>query len=68
MAAETGFGKQGWVEMFREIGLDDGQMHRWHAIFERRWPQAHHSFLEWLGEPAEDVERIRRASREPASE
>ena len=55
--------KRDWVEMFREIGLDDATMHRWHAVFEERWPESHQSFLEWLGEPAAEVERIRKASR-----
>ncbi len=57
------FGKSDWVALFREIGLDEPTMHRWHAAFERRDPDAHKGFLEWLGEPAEDVERIRNASR-----
>ena len=60
---QEAFGKRDWVEMFREIGLDEAAMHRWHAIFERRWPEAHGSFLEWLAVPPADAERIRRASR-----
>ena len=62
---EKSFDKNAWVEMFREIGLDEPAMHRWHAMFERRWPESHHSFLEWLGLPEADVERIRRTSRAP---
>jgi hypothetical protein len=58
-----GFGKSDWVAMFREIGLDEPTMQRWHVVFEQRSPDAHQSFLEWLGEPAEDVDRIRNASR-----
>lgn len=57
------FGKQDWVELFREIGLDEVAMHRWHAGFERRSPAAHQSFLEWLRVPAADIDRIRTASR-----
>jgi len=57
------FGKSDWVAMFREIGLDEPTMQRWHATFERRDADAHKSFLEWLGEPAESIERIRNASR-----
>ncbi len=57
------FEKQDWVEMFREIGLSEDQMHRWHAVFEQRWPEAHQSFLEWLRVPGTDIERIRQASR-----
>ncbi len=57
------FGKSDWVAMFREIGLDEPTMRRWHVVFEQRAPDAHQSFLEWLGEPTEDVDRIRNASR-----
>ena len=60
----TSFGKQSWVDMFRQIGLDDAAMHRWHELFEERFPESHQSFLEWLGEPASEVDRIRRASRQ----
>ncbi len=51
-----------WVEMFRAIGLTDDQMHRWHSEFERRHPQGHQSFLEWLGIPAERIGEIRQQS------
>ena len=49
-----------WVEMFRTIGLSDDQMHRWHAEFERRHPEGHEGFLNWLQLPAERVAEIRR--------
>ncbi len=48
-----------WVAMFREIGLDDGQMHRWHKLFEARHPDAHQAFLEWLGLSPEDIAQAR---------
>ena len=48
-----------WVAMFREIGLDEAAMHRWHRIFELRHPEAHQVFLEWLGLPPQEIERIR---------
>ena len=48
-----------WTEMFRTIGLSDDDMHRWHAEFEQRHPDAHQGFLEWLGLPAERIEQIR---------
>ena len=31
--------KTKWVELFREIGLDDETMLRWHRLFESRHPQ-----------------------------
>jgi len=52
-----------WVALFREIGLDDAAMHRWHDLFEARHPEAHRSFLQWLGLAPEDVERIRQRHR-----
>ncbi len=52
-----------WKNMFREIGLDEGAMMKWHRLFESRHPEAHQSFLEWLGLPAEKVEHIRKESR-----
>lgn len=57
------FGKEAWVELFREIGLNEEQMHRWHGAFEARWPEAHRGFLEWLEVPEADIDRIRKASR-----
>lgn len=61
----TSFTKDDWVALFREIGLDDPTMHRWHAAFEARHPEAHERFLRWLGIPDADVTRIRDASRGP---
>ncbi len=52
-----------WVSMFREIGLDEKTMMRWHQVFEARHPEAHRSFLEWLGLSPEKIEEIRKKSR-----
>ncbi|MCE5333345.1 MAG: hypothetical protein LLG06_02025 [Desulfobacteraceae bacterium] len=52
-----------WVSMFKEIGLDEGAMMKWHRIFESRHPEAHQSFLEWLGFPAEKIGEIRAESK-----
>ncbi|OHB25863.1 MAG: hypothetical protein A2X84_05080 [Desulfuromonadaceae bacterium GWC2_58_13] len=49
-----------WVELFREIGLDDATMRRWHALFEERYPDAHREFLGWLGLPPGRIEEIRK--------
>ncbi len=48
-----------WVDMFRAIDPDDATLHKWHAIFERRHPDAHQSFLEWFGFDESDIKRIR---------
>ena len=66
MAATT-FGKEHWVELFREIGLDEPTMQRWHAAFEKRWPESHESFMKWLGIPDSEIGRIREASKGPWS-
>ena len=55
--------KENWVQLFRDIGLDEPTMKRWHALFEKHSPDRHQSFLEWLGEPENEVHRIREASR-----
>ena len=63
MTGLQGFGKKEWVELFEEIGLDDPTMRRWHAGFERRWPDAHQNFLEWLGIAGAEINHIREGSR-----
>jgi hypothetical protein len=52
-----------WVALFRETGLDDAQMKRWHRAFEKHHPDAHETFLGWLGLPSERIARIREESR-----
>lgn len=52
-----------WVEVFEAIGIDQAMQTRWHQEFERRHPDGHQAFLEWLGLDAAHVERIRRDSR-----
>ena len=50
-------------QLFREIGLDEAAMQKWHALFEQRHPDSHKSFLEWLGLYAAQIEKIRARSR-----
>jgi len=52
-----------WVAMFREVGLDDAAMKKWHQIFESRHPEGHQSFLEWLGLEPQEIARIRSEHR-----
>jgi len=52
-------GKEQWVALLRQMGLDDRDMARWHAVFESEAPEAHRDFLESLGIPKDDVARIR---------
>ena len=55
--------KERWVEVFAAAGLDKATMQRWHAEFERRYPEGHQAFLDWIALPPEDIARIRAASR-----
>lgn len=48
-----------WVKRFREIGLDDAAMEKWHRLFEQENPEGHQSFLEWLGVPGEQIKFVR---------
>jgi hypothetical protein len=48
-----------WVALFRDVGLDDADMKKWHHLFESRHPEGHQSFLEWLGLPEEKINSIR---------
>lgn len=52
-----------WVEVFRATGLDEAMMRRWHQEFERRHPEQHESFLQWLNLPPDDILRIRKESK-----
>lgn len=51
--------KEKWVLLFREIGLDEATMVRWHQLFEAKYPDGHQSFLEWLNIPADEIEKIK---------
>ena len=55
--------KEEWVEMFREVGLSDEAMKKWHHLFEARHPEGHEGFLNWLGISADGINQIRANSR-----
>lgn len=57
-----GMGKTEWTGMFREIGLTEEQMWQWHRVFEKKYPDDHAGFLEWLGLSGAEVAEIRKAS------
>jgi len=59
----NGVNVQQWKEMFSEIGLSEEAMERWHCLFEKRHPEAHESFLAWLGLSRTEIEKIRLKSR-----
>jgi hypothetical protein len=51
--------KEDWISMFREIGLDDETMNKWHHLFEKRHPEGHANFLKWLGLSSDEIDNIR---------
>lgn len=51
--------KSNWVDMLKASGMNDDDMHAWHADFERNFPQIHEDFLYSLGCPSEEVKAIR---------
>jgi DNA-binding transcriptional MerR regulator len=53
-----------WVKMLQAAGLDEDGMHRWHTEFERRAPEGHKELLLSLGISPDEVEEVRRLSRE----
>ena len=53
------FGKNEWVELFRQTGLTEEMMRKWHRLFESDYPEAHQSFLHWLQLPEEEIAKIR---------
>lgn len=55
--------KAGWTELLRATGLNDDDMARWHAEFERVAPEAHQDFLESLGIGSEEIAAIRDRAR-----
>lgn len=51
--------KEMWIDMLREVGMDENAMDHWHAEFERRAPDEHNDFLLSLGIPEQEVAEIR---------
>ena len=56
--------KEMFVELLRAADMDDHAMMQLHSEFERRAPQAHHSFLLMLGISESEARHIRAASRD----
>jgi hypothetical protein len=52
-----------WKEVFRDAGLTDEDMITWHRCFEKKYPDGHQGFLEWLGIDDRRIEEIRNACR-----
>ncbi|MCB2182397.1 MAG: hypothetical protein KQH63_10255 [Desulfobulbaceae bacterium] len=48
-----------WKEIFAETGLSDDDMRKWHQVFEKKHPEGHQNFLEWLGVEKSRIKEIR---------
>ena len=55
--------KDQFIAVLDEAGITAEQKERLHAAFEKRYPEAHQSFLEGLGFPADAIHQIRNRSR-----
>jgi len=55
--------KNEFVALLNEVSVSDSQKQRLHALFEQRHPDAHQSFLEFLGVAPAEIKEIREHSR-----
>ena len=55
--------KEQFVGVLKAAGITEEQMKKLHAEFERRLPQEHQSFLEYLNIGAAEIAAIRAASK-----
>jgi MerR family transcriptional regulator, thiopeptide resistance regulator len=55
--------KDRWVEIMRAAGFTEKDMHNWHIQFEKMEPEAHQEFLESLGINVDEINNIRKWSR-----
>ena len=56
--------KATWVTVLDKAGLDDNGKRKWHQEFEAIAPEAHQDFLESIGIESEEINSIRKWSRE----
>ena len=52
-----------WKEVLSDTGLSNDDMQKWHKCFEKKYPDGHQSFLEWLGLEKSRIEEIRQTSK-----
>jgi DNA-binding transcriptional MerR regulator len=55
--------KEKWTGIMRAAGFSEGDMHRWHGVFEKTAPAEHQEFLEFLHIPSDEAAAIRDWSR-----
>ena len=51
--------KDQWVQMFKNAGMSEQDMHNWHRDFEANAPEAHQDFLESIGLDEAKIRQIR---------
>jgi DNA-binding transcriptional MerR regulator len=56
--------KDTWVAVLDKAGLDDNGKRKWHQEFEAIAPEAHQDFLESIGIESEEINLIRKWSKE----
>jgi len=56
--------KQQWIDVLRVSGLDEQGMINWHKQFEQLDPMKHQLFLESLGIDKQEIQEIRKWSKE----
>jgi DNA-binding transcriptional MerR regulator len=54
--------KDQWVALLASTGMSEEGMCKWHAEFEKNFPEAHQDFLESLGIPKDEITMIRKLS------
>lgn len=54
--------KNQWVALLASTGMSEEGMCKWHAEFEKSFPDAHQDFLESLGIPKDEITMIRKLS------
>lgn len=55
--------KDTFIRSLKKIGLGEPEMDKLHEEFERLSPAGHQNFLEFLGIPKEEIEKIRTYSK-----
>jgi DNA-binding transcriptional MerR regulator len=48
-----------WIEILKASGMNNEDLSRWHAEFEKNTPEAHHAFLLWIGLSEKQVLSVR---------
>ena len=54
--------KDQWVALLASTGMSEEGMRKWHAEFEKNFPEAHQDFLESLGISKDEIAVIRKLS------